>query len=66
MINTHICVCPLNAKHVHLGAPVALELDQKAYFLMYTGLLLVFMLPYEFQILFSFIRFQNYVYIELI
>lgn len=66
MINTHTCVCPLNAKHVHLGATVALELDQKAYFLMYTGLLLVFMLPYEFQILFSFIRFQNYVYIELI
>lgn len=65
MINIHICVCPLNAKHVRLGAIVALDLDQKAYFLMYTGLLLVFMLLYEFQILFSFIRFQNYVYIKL-
>ena len=65
VINSHICVGPLNTKHVHLGATIALNLDQKAY-LMYTGLLLIFMLPYEFQILFSFIRFQNYVYIELI
>lgn len=47
----HVCVYSRAARCAHLGSSVAGDVGQKVYFLTYTGLLLVFMLSFAFQIL---------------